>query len=1297
MRWPEVIEAIKAQQGETLGDFSEMDWKAKCDILRSNPVTVMRMFEKRVDALMENLILSPAQPIGEVEDYFYRVEFQARGSPHIHMLVWVKDAPVYGEVINETVCDFIDRYISCQMPDAETEPELNKIVSEVQVHSKSHSSSCKKGNVTCRYGFPKLPFDITWITEFCPLDLGEEEGQDQEDQRKAEKELIQKRQKEAKDKLKHVRDLLSDPKVSFDTFSDFLRLCNLEREEYMTYAENLTSGSVVMLKRHPNDSWVNAYNPHLLRAWNANMDIQYVLNDYCCAQYMMSYITKPEHEMTEFLDSVIKATRELDINQSDEMKKIMQAYAKHREVSAQEAVARTCSLPLKKCSRAVIFLNTDEDALKMSLPMSRLKEMASESDEIWMLGVPDKYLYRPNTREFDYMCLAEFASEYRVVYGQQANRESAIALLDDKGFIAKRTAGKPAVIRYARYSETKAPEKHFRRLLKLYFPHRSDDELKDDNHPTYEEFYKGSDINQRIVDYNRKRYEGRGAGMDKAFKNADRNPVVNAWNTFAPEVEVDRDECLELRDDIVEEQGEDEVPDFAILDGRESLPRIEAPQLSPDFVRKMFQSLNETQSCIFYAVRQWCLLRVWGQDPEPFHYFVSGGAGCGKSHVIRCIYAEATRILRELPRFRDIADMSQPAVLLTAFTGTAAFNIGGKTLHSVLKLPRSLEPPYQGLGNTLDELRAVLSSVEILIIDEISMVSKKLFAYVNWRFQQLKGNRKPFGGLSVLVVGDFYQLPPLGRAKPLCVYEETEFDLWRDHFTVINLTEIMRQKDDQAFAQLLNRLRVKRKEDPLSNSDRRLLMQAVSDGKGCPAGTLHVFATNKQVDSHNAATVEALLEDDITILAQDFRKDAATGRKVPVPNVKGNKRDLPGSIMAAQGARVMLTRNLNVEDGLVNGTFGTIATIVTHRQNPKDVRLLGLQLDNPTAGQTLRKKLMGPSDDLVYIERSEENIGTKGGVVRRQFPLKLAFACTAHKVQGMTVTSAVVSLKRIFQPGMAYVALSRTTSLQGLSIIDFDEKKIYADPAITSALQQMRSASFKSVTPLLHLTERPEAAVTIVHHNTQGLPSHMVDLRVHHELRLADVLCLTETHLSGSPVSSDFVLEGYTVFDRCRRASYGTCADMAAKAGGGVAVYCRSALMAEAQMCTERITDLECLIVKVGTPVKVLVATVYRPPDFGLQKFLPNLNALLDTLEHMKHQPIVVCGDFNEDLLSPGTKSIRDAFLSRGYTQLVTESTTDRNTLIDHIYISHPEKCVQSGVLQTYYSYHSPVYCILTG
>ncbi|XP_037127750.1 uncharacterized protein LOC119134799 [Syngnathus acus] len=138
MRWEEVITAIKAQQGEVV-NFAELDWATKCEILRSNPVTTMRMFDKRVEALFRDLILSPAR----VVDYFYRLEFQHRGSPHIHCLIWVKDAPVFEEASEGAICGFVSRYISAQLPDPEKEPALYKKVTEVQMHSKSHSKTCQ--------------------------------------------------------------------------------------------------------------------------------------------------------------------------------------------------------------------------------------------------------------------------------------------------------------------------------------------------------------------------------------------------------------------------------------------------------------------------------------------------------------------------------------------------------------------------------------------------------------------------------------------------------------------------------------------------------------------------------------------------------------------------------------------------------------------------------------------------------------------------------------------------------------------------------------------------------------------------------------------------------------------------------------------------------------------------------------------------------------------------------------------------------------------------------------------------
>ncbi|MBN3308108.1 ZMYM1 protein, partial [Amia calva] len=355
-------------------------------------------------------------------------------------------------------------------------------------------------------------------------------------------------------KLQVVWDLLNYPNVSFQNISELLHQSQLTYKEYMDCIEFISTSNTIIMRREPKDCWVNGYNKHLLKAWNANMDIQYILNPYCCIVYNLSYISKAEHEMSEILKTVMKKAQHTNTTDSQDMKQVMQAYAKNRQVSAQEAVARKC-------------------------------------------------------------CMAEFASTYRIVYRSNKNGKNTIPLQNNIGYIQKRTRGKPAVIRYARFSQVKQPKKLKSMVLQM-----------------------------------------------------------------------------------------------------------EAPQVSRAAVRKMYQSLNRKQASVFYSVRDWCTQCVCGAQPKQLFCFVSGGAGTGKSHPIKCIYTEATKILHKLPSLREESDITKPSMLLTAFTGTAAFNISGKTLHSILKLPQSLKPSYQGLGNCLDEVRAKLSNAQILIIDEVAMV-----------------------------------------------------------------------------------------------------------------------------------------------------------------------------------------------------------------------------------------------------------------------------------------------------------------------------------------------------------------------------------------------------------------------------------------------------------------------------------------------------------------------------------------------------------------------------------------------
>ena len=168
------------------------------------------------------------------------------------------------------------------------------------------------------------------------------------------------------------------------------------------------------------------------------------------------------------------------------------------------------------------------------------------------------------------------------------------------------------------------------------------------------------------------------------------------------------------------------------------------------------------------------------------------------------------------------------------------------------------------------------------------------------------------------------------------------------------------------------------------------------------------------------------------------------------------------------------------------------------------------------------------------------------------------------------------------------------------------------------------------------------------------------------------------------------------MFNRNRNVSYTNCPDMVRKNGGGVAIYVKDHIQVREKQYVYNATDIEFTVVKLEAPFNALIAAVYKPPTYSMRSFISNLQSLLDLLEIMDHHPIIVCGDFNENLLSSASKPIFELFQSKGYEQLITAATTDKNTLLDHIYISRPQCCLHSGLLQTYYSYHNPVYCTIT-
>lgn len=260
---------------------------------------------------------------------------------------------------------------------------------------------------------------------------------------------------------------------------------------------------------------------------------------------------------------------------------------------------------------------------------------------------------------------------------------------------------------------------------------------------------------------------------------------------------------------------------------------------------------------LFNHVKKWCLQVLNSKSQESFYIFLTGGAGAGKSLLIHCIFHMANKLFHKL---RETPD--EVVVLKVAYTGKAAMNIDGQTIHSAFALKKNMKLKYQPLGESdLNTLRAKLANIlQLLIIDEVTMVSKTVLSYISGRLNQIKSrhqNSKPFGGISVLCVGDVHQIPPVFGKSLLCVDPGAlPQDLWI-LFKVHNLQKIMRQKEDLPFAKAFNTIRTKDCGDSMNEEVENMLKTCLVT-EDYPDDAIHIFSTNEEVKNHNFSKLQQL-------------------------------------------------------------------------------------------------------------------------------------------------------------------------------------------------------------------------------------------------------------------------------------------------------------------------------------------------------------------------------------------------------------------------------------------------------
>ena len=449
-------------------------------------------------------------------------------------------------------------------------------------------------------------------------------------------------------------------------------------------------------------------------------------------------------------------------------------------------------------------------------------------------------------------------------------------------------------------------------------------------------------------------------------------------------------------------------------------------------------------------------------------------------------------------------------ILLTAATGVAAHNINGITVHSAFMLNdrKKAGTTYYNLGwNTLSTLQTHLEQLIVVIIDKISMIGAQTLYKIHMRLQEIKGlhySNTRFGNVTIIAVGDLYQLPPLKEKKiydtpgtgddpnPICLHRS----LWKEHFYFHKLKHVTRQKNKQ-FAQLLNRVR----EAKITEHDETTLKGRVTT-LNHPDHWMSMEPTNQQADQYNAAMLQKLDTPKYVIQSSDITRDRET-RQVKI-SLDGKKH------------RYRRATNIDVADGLANGVRGIIQKIIINEDGA--VNMILVKVDNEGIGQ--KAKASNPNNrtygDAIPIYQHGVSFQHRNiTIFCSQFPLMLSWASKIHSVQGLMVDKIVVDLSKIFAAGQAYVALSRVTSLEGLQILNYNSAAIKKDKRVDTEMLRLQKRPITFVSPII-LTLPEQDFIKISHLNASGYLDHIDNLKTDHVISSADVICLTETHLRKS-------------------------------------------------------------------------------------------------------------------------------------------------------------------------------------
>lgn len=588
-----------------------------------------------------------------------------------------------------------------------------------------------------------------------------------------------------------------------------------------------------------------------------------------------------------------------------------------------------------------------------------------------------------------------------------------------------------------------------------------------------------------------------------------------------------------------------------------------------------------------------------------------------------------------------------------------------------------------------------MEDVQLVVIDEISMVGIDMFQYISERLKEITGCKKPFGGLHVLCVGDLFQLMPVCAAPifaaPSTNYSELEEKhLWRDLFRVVELEEILRQKDFKKYAEMLNRLRTA----SLTQADLRWLRSRVISRQD-PRYKLnahHMAYLNELKDMYNTAAFNASQTETLAIKARDctVNNRISTSSKryyLEKAKTKNTKETfgLQHIFQIKKGLPVEVVTNVDKPDGLTNGALGILGDWELGSNGLPAV--LWVDFADKEVGKETRRAYRaagnrGSHGDCTPIQvvsrKFRITTSENSKVMRTQFPLAPATATTIHHAQGCTLPGGVLDFtsKRKLA-GLHYTAFTRFPSIDDVWVLNLNENQIHCAESVKSEMRRLRN-EFR----IQHSADPPAAAapteILFAHNNVRSYPKHFEDIHNTPALTTPEVMFFTEACLPMEADPTECSTHTSTVFKGHQKHQ-------------DIVLLSKLPIPAES---VEQIRMPSFNIVVYKAPSQeaycppVTFVCVYRSPGTPLAPFI---DALYNLLMIADCSPTVLLGDFNIDLLkqTSETTQLVDRLTGLGCTQNIALATTDYNSLLDHVWANETAYVTESGTLPAYWSDHA--------